>query len=45
MTSLAPRAPWIVIGPTLGAFGLVYLGATVALGHPDARALVRRVVR
>jgi putative peptidoglycan lipid II flippase len=26
----------------LGAFGLVYLGATIALGIPEAKALVRR---
>jgi len=39
----ATAAPRLVTGlAALAAFGLVYLGATVAAGHPEARALARR---
>lgn len=37
--------PIVAAVVVLGAFGLVYLGATVALGVPDARAFLRKVAR
>jgi putative peptidoglycan lipid II flippase len=40
---LQGRAPWIVATATLTGFGLVYVVCTAALGHADARALIRRV--
>lgn len=42
MTQMGALEPWIVAGPTLGAFGIVYLAFTAMLGHPDALALVRK---
>ena len=35
---------WFIAIGTLGAFGVVFGGVTLAAGHPDARALVRRLV-
>ncbi len=39
---LPPMSPVIVGGLTLGPYGLVYLGLTLALGVPEARGLLRR---
>jgi putative peptidoglycan lipid II flippase len=39
------RPLWVVAGTTLSGFGLVYVVCTAALGHADARALIRRFAR
>ena len=49
LTALAPRAVWLIPGRIVSglaqiatySIGAVYLGATRALGHPDAAALHR----
>jgi putative peptidoglycan lipid II flippase len=43
--ALAGQSPWLVATAGLGGFGLVYLGWTAWLGHPDAKALARRFTR
>lgn len=46
LASLTAGAPaWITACVGLCGFGLVYLTCTAALGHPDAKALVRRFAR
>lgn len=44
MTRMGGVAPWMVAVPSLGAFGVVYLGLTNMFGHPDARSILRRVL-
>ncbi len=39
MTALAGAAVWLVALGAAGAFSVVYGGITLALGHPDARAV------
>ncbi|MSR07858.1 MAG: murein biosynthesis integral membrane protein MurJ [Gemmatimonadetes bacterium] len=43
MHQMAAFSPWIIAGPSLGAFALVYLAGTAVLGHPDAQALIRKL--
>lgn len=38
----AGAATWLQAVAALGAFGLVYGGGSLSLGHPDAKRLVRR---
>src|SRR5204863_1933624 len=43
--ALGPRHPVVVAAIVLGAYGLVYIGATVALGVPEAGPLIARLRR
>jgi putative peptidoglycan lipid II flippase len=43
--ALGPREPVVVAAIVLGAYGLIYIGVTVALGVPEAGSLIARLKR
>lgn len=43
--ALAGHRPWLVAAAAIPVYGMIYAGATLAMGVPEARGMLRRIAR